>query len=71
MKVVIEDQIDAAITLLQRARRGVTQARDEGDFREVRHQLETAEHHLQDIHYNWTSLARASAPGVADGNRAA
>ncbi len=60
MKVVIEDQIDAAITLLQRARNGVTLARDENDFSEIRRQLETAEHHLQDIQYNWTSLARAS-----------
>ncbi|MBZ0092076.1 MAG: hypothetical protein K8F27_07640 [Sulfuricellaceae bacterium] len=61
IKEVIEQQIDAIVAELLRARRQVGMATEKTEFAEIGSRLETAEFHLHDVQNNWMSLARSHA----------
>lgn len=63
IKEVIEQQIDAIVAELLRARRQVGLATEKTEFAEIGTRLETAGFHLQDVQNNWMSLARSHAAG--------
>ncbi len=63
IKDVIEQQIDAIVAELLRARRQVGLATEKTEFAEIGSRLDTAEFYLQDVQNNWMSLARSHAGG--------
>lgn len=59
LKQAIEYQIEATIAQLLRARNRMIVAKEQDDFEEIDLRLAAVVEHLEDIHFNWKSLARS------------
>lgn len=69
LRDVLEAQLETAIGGLMRARADIVGETDQESSREIYQQLETVSHHIQDIQYNWLSLAQIQRARGPLGNR--